>query len=211
MIRFRRLGSNREKTGERQEYLSLALLKKEWHMENKSGKGTRYMILEWLEQCSKIVEYLGLFFATASGFVMLFSLLVGVVTRWLPFMTSAIWSEEIARMCMLWLTTNGASVAFRHMELVRFNLLTDMLPKKIQYVLEVTSSLCTLIVLGVLLKYGYEMLVLKSKVEAAATHISYFWWALGLYLGFVFMTIHAIKFLFEDIVRGKAVLKGGNE
>ena len=47
-----------------------------------------------LELCSSFAERVGIVLATASGFVMLFSLLVGVATRWLPFMTSAIWSEE---------------------------------------------------------------------------------------------------------------------
>ena len=41
-----------------------------------------------------LAERVGIVLATASGFVMLFSLLVGVATRWLPFMTSAIWSED---------------------------------------------------------------------------------------------------------------------
>ena len=80
-----------------------------------------------------LAERVGIVLATASGFVMLFSLLVGVATRWLPFMTSAIWSEEIARMCMLWLTSNGASVAFNRLELVRFNLLTDIMPEKVRH------------------------------------------------------------------------------
>lgn len=162
-----------------------------------------------LEGASAAAERIGIVFATASGFIMLFSLLVGVGTRWLPFMTSAIWSEEIARMCMLWLTSNGASVAYNRLEMVRFNLLTDALPKKLRQLLEIVSDICILVVLGILLKYGYEMLLLKAKVEAAATHISYFWWALGLYIGFVLMVFHGVKFLVKHLLECKQVWKGG--
>ena len=35
-----------------------------------------------LELCSSFAERVGIVLATASGFVMLFSLLVGVATRW---------------------------------------------------------------------------------------------------------------------------------
>ena len=163
-----------------------------------------------MEAASALAERFGIVLATASGFVMLFSLLVGVATRWLPFMTSAIWSEEIARMCMLWLTSNGASVAFNRMEMVRFNLLTDALPFKLRHLLEIVSDICILIVLGILLKYGYDMLLLKAKVEAAATHISYFWWALGLYIGFVLMVFHDVKFLAKHLLECRTVWRGGN-
>lgn len=162
-----------------------------------------------LELCSSLAERVGIVLATASGFVMLFSLLVGVATRWLPFMTSAIWSEEIARMCMLWLTSNGASVAFNRLELVRFNLLTDIMLEKVRHLLEIVSDVCILIVLCILLKYGYDMLLLKAKVEAAATHISYFWWALGLYIGFVLMVFHGVKFLVKHLLECKTVWRGG--
>lgn len=166
-------------------------------------------LLSGLERCSQVAEKIGIVLAAASGFVMLFSLLTGVATRWLPFMTSAIWSEEIARMCMLWLTTNGASVAYRRLELVRFNLLTDILPKKVQYILEIVADICILITLAILLYYGYDMLVLKSKVEAAATHISYFWWALGLYIGFILMTVHGITQFVQHLSQWNSVWKGG--
>ena len=137
-------------------------------------------VLKVIDGCSFWSERVGIVLAAGSGFIMLFSLLVGVATRWLPFMTSAIWSEEIARMCMLWLTANGASVAYKRIELVKFNLLVDVFPEKLKYVMEFVS-----------------------------TRISYFWWALGLYIGFVLMAVHTVKFLADHIRGWGQVMKGG--
>lgn len=177
--------------------------------ENKKNFGDS-VFMRTVNGCSDISEKIGIVLAAGSGFIMLFSLLTGVITRWLPFMTPAIWSEEIARMCMLWLTTNGASVAYKRLELVRFNLVVDLFPEKIRYLLEIVSYICIGIVLVFLLKYGYEMLLLKMKVKAAATQISYFWWALGLYIGFVLMAVHTVKFLAGYLGNWKQVMKGGS-
>lgn len=157
---------------------------------------------------SNICEKIGLVLATTSGCIMLFSLLVGVITRLIPNITPAIWSEEIARMCMLWLTSNGASVAYKRLELVKFNLISDALPKKMRYLLEIFSFICIFIVLIILIHFGYDMLLLKMKVHAAATKISYFWWALGLFIGFVLMLVHTLKHLADQFSQWKSVMKG---
>lgn len=157
-------------------------------------------ILRFLSKLSHIVELMGKFISAIAGFVMLFSLLTGVFTRYLPFMTTAIWSEEIARMMMLWITTTGASVAFSRKELVKLDLVIGALPDKPRKIMNIINDVFVLIVLGILLYYGYGMLLLKAKVTVAATHMSYFWWALGFYIGFIFMAIHAIRHLVEDIL-----------
>lgn len=157
---------------------------------------------------SDFCEKIGIVFATASGCIMLFSLLVGVITRWLPFMTPAIWSEEVARMCMLWLTANGASVAYKRLELVKFNLIIDAVPEKVRFFLEIACYLCIISVLVVILNSGYDMLLLKMRVRAAATKISYFWWALGLYIGFVLMAVHTLKMLIDHLSTWNKVMKG---
>lgn len=178
-------------------------------MKERKDLESKPIALQILDSFSDMCEKLGIVLATGSGFIMLFSLLVGVATRWLPFMTSAIWSEEIARMCMLWLTTNGASVAYKRLELVKFNLLTDVLPEKMRYILELFSYICIFVVLLVLLRGGFEMLLLKMKVKAAATHISYFWWALGMYIGFLLMVVHTVKHLMYHLYKWNQIMKGG--
>lgn len=175
--------------------------------EHKDGAG-RSVIVKGINKCSDLCEKAGIALATASGFIMLFSLLAGVITRWLPFTTTVIWSEEIARMCMLWLTANGASVAYRRSELVNFNLLVDLFSERVRYLLQIVSYIFISVVLVVLLRDGFDMLLLKMRVKAAATHISYFWWALGLYIGFVLMAVHTLKFFVDYLGRWKRVMKG---
>lgn len=170
-------------------------------------KGTNPFI-KMMNISSDFCEKAGIILATASGFIMLFSLLVGVITRWLPFMTPAIWSEEVARMCMLWLTANGASVAYKRLELVKFNLIIDAVPEKVRFFLEIACYLCIISVLVVILNSGYDMLLLKMRVRAAATKISYFWWALGLYIGFVLMAVHTLKMLIDHLSTWNKVMKG---
>lgn len=176
--------------------------------DNRNDTGTSG-VAKILDVCSAFCEKAGTVLAAGAGFLMLFSLLVGVITRWLPFMTTAIWSEEVARMCMLWLTANGASVAYKRAELVNFNLLVDLFPEKVRYLLEIVSYICIAVVLFYLLRDGYDMLLLKMKVKAAATKISYFWWALGLYIGFALMAVHTLKFFADYLGRWKQVMKGG--
>ncbi len=168
-------------------------------MENRNEDMAIPKAITFLRKGSIVVEKIGIVISTLAGFVMLFAILTGVFTRYFPFMTTVIWSEEVARMMMLWLTTTGGSVAFSRRELVNFNLIIDALPERGRKILTVFNSIFVLICLGVLVYFGYDMLLLKAKVTASATKISYFWWALGFYIGFVLMVWHAVRHLVEDV------------
>ncbi|MGC0251798.1 TRAP transporter small permease [Pseudactinotalea sp. Z1748] len=50
-----------------------------------------------------------------------------ILGRYLPFLSRALWTEEIARMCLIWLVFLGAAVGVRTSE----HFLIDLIPKRI--------------------------------------------------------------------------------
>jgi len=50
-----------------------------------------------------------------------------ILGRYLPFLSRALWTEEIARMCLIWLVFMGAAVGVRTSE----HFLIDLIPKSI--------------------------------------------------------------------------------
>ena len=147
---------------------------------------------------SNCVDRVARIIVVITGILMLTSLSLGVFTRYVikdPF----IWTEEIARFCMLWLTFNGASIIMKKRELINFKFLLNNLSEKTRGILRIFITLFIIIFLLIFLYYGYEAMLVNTRVIASATGISLFWPSLGLYLGAVFMVIHSLDMLFEQI------------
>ncbi|QNB46029.1 TRAP transporter small permease subunit [Thermanaerosceptrum fracticalcis] len=133
------------------------------------------------------------------GIVLLGSLSMGVFSRYV-IKNPYIWTEEIARFCMIWLTFIGGSVAMKQRELVNFSVLIDSIPAKFSKFLRLVNTLLIILFIAIFLRYGIDALKLFMRMKASATGLSLFWPSVGLYLGAIFMLVHSIHMLLEQAI-----------
>jgi len=156
-------------------------------------------IARLLNTVSNYIDKVAKIIVVISGIIMLISLSLGVFTRYV-LKDPLIWTEEIARFCMLWLTFNGASIIMKKKELINFIFLFNMFPKKAREVLKIFFITCIMIFLFVFLYIGYEALIINAEAKASAPGIALFWPSLGLYIGAIFMFIHSVEMLFQELL-----------
>lgn len=67
------------------------------------------------------------------------------------------WSDELARLMLVWLVFWGAAILQRTDEHISMPLLVNRLPGRLKRVARLFGDLCTLAVLGLLVWYGYDV------------------------------------------------------
>ena len=82
-------------------------------------------------------------------------MLVQVVARY-GFNSSLIWAEELCRYILIWQTFLFISMAFRAGELVAVDILTNLMPPKLVFLLRLIVAVPIAIFLALMVKYGYD-------------------------------------------------------
>lgn len=100
------------------------------------------------------------FFALTSGIIAcvflvinIVDILLGVFSRQLG-SSSFVWTEELARISLVWCVLIGASAAFYEGDNMSLDFLVKVLPPKFQAFCKVLSFIIEAVVLGVLIYYG---------------------------------------------------------
>jgi TRAP-type transport system small permease protein len=106
--------------------------------------------------------------ALVAGVVLIVSAQVGV--RYL-LNASFDWSEEVARILLVWLACVGAALAMQRYAHVRVELVGPLLPPRARAWLEVTLDLLMLLFLAVLLVKGPTLIRISHTVETPALSI----------------------------------------
>ncbi len=85
------------------------------------------------------------------------------------------WLEEVQLACMVWIVFAAAGAAFRSGNQVAIEMVVDMLPKKLQKVVEVLISVIVVAVLGYLLyqSFGYLEIFVRSGRSTPMLKIPY--------------------------------------
>lgn len=109
--------------------------------------------------------------ATAMGAIVLV-VFVNVAMRYI-LNTGLTWSEEIAVNLFVWVIFLGAILAGLEGLHIKVDLLTSKLPKKMQKVFLVISSLCVVFAMGVLIVGGIDVVKVTDKNVSAATGIPF--------------------------------------
>ncbi|GHU19942.1 putative TRAP transporter small permease protein [Betaproteobacteria bacterium] len=116
--------------------------------------------------------------------------------------TGLTWSEEIAVNLFVWVIFLGAILAGLEGLHIKVDMLTSKLPKKLQKICLVISSLCVLFALGVLIVGGIGVVEVYDKNVSAATGLPFSYVAVALLVSavcLVFITLRdTIKELFSD-------------
>lgn len=106
--------------------------------------------------------------------LLIFFTFLGVVWRRV-FNAPFTWMEEVQLACMVWIVFAGASVAFRTGGHVAIEMVVDLMPQKIQKVINIFISAVVVFVLGYLLvqSLGFIQLFLKSGRSTSILGIPY--------------------------------------
>lgn len=157
-------------------------------------------LVKGLGNLSRLCEKIGEIAIGICGIGILISMLFAIIPRtFLGF--SYAWPEELSRYFMIWVAFIGASVAMKRSELVSFEFFISMFRGKSKYVVNLVIRAITIYFLIVFIRVGTQMLPSYMKSRAIGLPITLFWPALGLYIGGIFMTIHTVNAIVQDILK----------
>ena len=99
---------------------------------------------------------------------------LGVIWRYVlnaPFT----WLEEVQTSCMVWIVFAGAGAAFRSGNHVAIEMIVDLMPERMQKVMEGVISAVVVIVIGYLFiqSLGFIQIFIKSGRSTSMLHIPY--------------------------------------
>lgn len=99
---------------------------------------------------------------------------LGVVWRYI-FNAPFTWLEEVQTSCMVWIVFAGAGAAFRSGNHVAIEMIVDLMPKKMQKIMEILISVVVVAVIGYLFyqSIGFIQVFLKSGRSTSMLKIPY--------------------------------------
>lgn len=112
---------------------------------------------------------------------------------------SIVWSEELARYLLVWLTFIGASIALRNKELVGLDLLETKLSVRLNEVLKLVVHVLVLVFLAYTTYYGIEMATSSGVAgqQSPTMKFSMTYVYLAIPTGTFLMLIHTVAAILE--------------
>ena len=100
----------------------------------------------------------------------------GVIWRYI-FNAPFTWLEEVQTSCMVWIVFAAAGAAFRTGNHVAIEMIVDMMPEKLQKIMEWLISAVVVVVIGYLFiqSLGFIQVFLKSGRSTSMLKIPYAW------------------------------------
>lgn len=132
------------------------------------------------------------------GIIMTACLTWGVFTRFI-LKDPAIFTEEIARFCLIWLAFIGSSIAMKRKDLTSFRVLVDRLPLRGQKMMEIIGTLLLMTYLVIFIKSGNDAIGIFERQKASVTKVPLIYPAMGLYIGACVMMVHALPQLLVQV------------
>lgn len=131
-------------------------------MEKKENKG------------ASILMNLDIVVASAILAILIILTFLGVVWRYI-FNAPFTWLEEVQTSCMVWIVFAAAGAAFRSGNHVAIEMIVDLMPEKIQKVMEWLISAVVVVVIGYLFmqSIGFIQVFLKSGRSTSMLKIPY--------------------------------------
>lgn len=116
--------------------------------------------------------------------------------------TSVIWSEEVARHLMIWLTFVGSGLALRTGAQIGIDTLQDALPPRAARALRWVLAIAMLVLFVALAWYGVDYAIRTRFQTSAALGISMMYVYLGMPVGCALLAVHLLLIL-RPYVRGR--------
>ena len=138
---------------------------------------------------------------TALG-IMLAAVFTNVMLRYL-FRSPTAWADELALICMAYVTFLGGAAAYKRNLHFGIDILVDRLPAKGKHILRSLMTFVFIILFAVMTKLGYDLTITAKKVMIYSGW-SYKIMDAALPLGFLSMTIYSINYFIMSIVKPDA-------
>ena len=112
------------------------------------------------------------------------------------------WLEEVQTSCMVWITFAAAGAAFRNGNHVAIEMIVDLMPEKVQKVMEIMIAVIVVVILGFLFvqTIPYLKIFLESGRSTSMLHIPYIVvYGISLFsyvdmvISFIYSILHGVK------------------
>lgn len=143
-------------------------------------------------------------FAVGLSFaVLIFAVLVQVLGRSV-FANSPVWTEELTRFALLYLTALGVGLSFRTGDLVNVDILSEALPGRIPFVLRLASAVATVVLCAALILPAWRFTAIGALQTSPA---------LGWKMSFIHASILVLiaSLLLFALLRVLAMLSGRSD
>ncbi|MDR1732503.1 MAG: TRAP transporter small permease [Synergistaceae bacterium] len=119
-----------------------------------------------------------------------------------------VWSEELARFMLVWMTMLGTPILCyenSHLAITEF---AASLPPALQTVVRVTADIIVLVLFGAILCASPKLLRASAHIESGALGIPFVWWRIAAPAGCLLMAFYTICNIQENI---RAFLRGASQ
>lgn len=110
---------------------------------------------------SAVLEQIGKWLAIVSTGVMWLVMCYAVFMRYVLH-NAPVWSDELCRYCLVWLTFYGGAVALRRRSLANMNLLVNLFPPKIRKWINIVVSILCVILLAAFTLWSAQLVMSRS-------------------------------------------------
>lgn len=100
--------------------------------------------------------------------------------------------EELVVSCLVWVSYISLGQHYRDKECIRADFLLTAIPPKAQKVVELVTDLATLVIGGVILFFGVQLMLRSTDKLTGVLKISYFWIDMGLVFGFISLVFNIV-------------------
>ncbi len=107
------------------------------------------MVKKVLDGVEKLLSFVVILLLAAMTVVIFYQVILRYV-----FQSANIWAEEFARYAFIWVTMFGAALCVRRGRHIRIDVFVNILPQKLQWILEIGMHLLVLVFLGVAVRQG---------------------------------------------------------
>lgn len=114
-----------------------------------------------------------------------------------------LWTEEVARYLMIYVVLVGASVAMKHREHVRINVVMNVMPAIVQKIVRFLTNLLMAYFLYILITYGWQMALRARFQVSPALGIQMFWPMLAVPLTGLFTLLQLALQMIIDVSGGE--------
>ena len=140
-------------------------------------------MLNKLEKLEKLIVMLSAVIGCTLLLVNIADILLGVFVRSLNLNLKLVWTEELARFALVWFVLIGASAAYHEGDHMAIDFIINKFNFKLQALCKFIALIIQLIVLGVLIYYGWLNIQGSWAVKTMALKISRAWPLMAVPLG----------------------------
>lgn len=139
-------------------------------------------------------------FAQLSVFVMVIVVLMGVFMRYF-IKNPLVWSDELAKYALVYMTFIGASVALKDKNLAAMDLVVTKLPERTKLIVQIIGYILEVALLAFLFYYSIDLLFQNSVRNqiSPGLQIPMSWVYFSMPLGFGITLLQAIFLLVDEI------------